>query len=197
MSGNSAVAGYLTPAPAPAPLEDDALEDFLHDVFAGLTGIDGKLIRPRWQPDDPNLPDFGTNWMAFGIMRQVADTYGYELHDPLSDTSDLQRHERVEVLISSYGPNSSRNLAQLRDGLQIHQNLEVLTANGIGVQETGEIITAPALIKDRWTHRYDMNFIFRRQVRREYSILSLMASDIIIRASTSIGEIDNVVKVNP
>lgn len=174
--------GYLLPNDAPAPLEDDAFENFLHDLFAGITGMANELVRPRWQPEPPNQPARELNWLAFGIMDIDADTYAVTEHDPATigpnppGSDSLQRHETVEVLISSYGPNSMKNLAVLRDGLQIEQNRAVLTANGMGLTNTGRINPAPSLVKEKWLKRFDMLMVFRRQVRRVYSVYNLASA---------------------
>lgn len=168
---------YIAPLASPAPLEDNDFEDFLHDVFVGLTGLNPDLVRPRWQPEPPNIPDFGTDWLAFGITTIPADTYAVTQHDPAGNGSDsFQRHETVEVLLSAYGPNSMRTLSLLRDSIQVEQNRSVLVANGMGVIETTSMIAAPAMIKDRWTKRWDMTFRFRRQVLRVYQVLSLVSA---------------------
>lgn len=176
MPNTSASGGYLTPAGA-APLQDEAFENFLHDLFVGLTGISNELVRPRWQPEPPNQPDFGSDWLAFGIMRQAGDTYGYMEHDSDGDGTDqLTRHESVEILLSSYGPNASGNLSLLRDSLLVEQNRAVMVAAGMGQTETGEIIPAPTLVKDRWMRRFDMTMSFRRSIQRTYPVLTLLSA---------------------
>jgi len=187
MSSDSSVAGYLAPANSPAPLEDASFEDFLHDLFVGVSGMDPKLVRPRWQVEPPNQPT--GDWMAFGITRIAPDTYAAVIHDAGGNGSDqLQRHETVEVLISSYGPNASKNLSLLRDGLQVEQNRAVLTQNGMGLEATGEMIPVPTLAKNQWLRRYDLLFTMRRQILRSYPVLSLLSSQ---------GTINNQVETVP
>lgn len=175
----SATGGYIQPAVAPAPLEDKALEDFLQEVFVGISGLTTDKIRPNWQPEPPNQPDFGTDWIAFGITRQAADAYAAVIHDVNGlGTDELQRHETVEVIISSYGDNATKNLAVLRDGLQVEQNRAVLESVAIGMIETGEILAMPALVKNRWTRRFQMMFTFRRQIRRSYPVLTILTAQV-------------------
>lgn len=194
MPNTSATGGYLVPAASPAPLEDQAFEDFLHDIFVGLTGLDNENVRPRWQPEPPNQLAFGVDWIAFGIMRQDADTYAAIEHDPIGDGADhLQRHETVEVLISSYGDHATANLTQLRDGLQVEQNRAILTTNAMGLEKTGEIIPAPTLVKDRWLRRFDMTMTFRRQIRRTYQVLNLLSAHGTIDAE----QVEITINVNP
>lgn len=177
MANTSATSGYLTPAAQPAPRGDDALDNFLHDVFVGLTGMDGALVRPLWEEEPANEPAREVTWMAFGVVRFDPDTYAVELHNPEGDgTDELQRHETLEIQLSAYGPLSWEKLAQLRDGLQIEQNRAVLSANAMGLTNSTEIRKAPVLVKDKWRKRFDMSIIMRRQIRREYAVLNLLSA---------------------
>jgi hypothetical protein len=55
---DSRTAGYLGPkgSPDPVPLEGDAWEDFCQQVVAGVTGLPGNRVFPRWQLEEPNHP---------------------------------------------------------------------------------------------------------------------------------------------
>lgn len=172
----STVAGYLTPNVAPAPLMDDAFENFIQLVLVGISGLPGAMVRPAFQLEPPPQPDRETDWLAFSIVHQDADVYA--ITENLEATTDFERHETVQVLLSSYGPNAQRTLALLRDGFQVEQNRAVMTANGMGLQETGRMQRAPSLIKDKWLNRYDMSLIFRRQIRRSYAIESLLTAQV-------------------
>lgn len=185
MPNDSTVAGYLAPTSTP-PLEDAAFEDFLHDVFVGLTGLDAKLIRPRWQGEPPDQPDFAQGWMAFGVMRQAPDTYAAIVHSLIGDgTDELQRHETDEILLSAYGASGIATLKSIDDGFQIEQNREVLRQNAMGLEATGEILTVPSLVKDRWLRRFDMTMIMRRQIRRTYQVVSLLSAQGGLQAQAS------------
>lgn len=178
VSNTSASGGYLAPNAAPAVVEDDAFENFLHNVVADIIGIKGDLVRPRWQPEPGNLPAFATDWIAFGVMSFDPDfTASIEHVGDDNGSDEMQRHETVEVMVSAYGPNASKNLRLLRDGLQVPQNREAMFLVGVGLQETGRMVRAPLIIKERWTNRYDMNVVLRRQVRRVYPVLNLLSLD--------------------
>lgn len=180
-ANTSASGGYLPPLASPKPLYDDPFEDFLHDVIAGITGVSGELIRPRWQPEPPNLPARDSNWLAFGVVRLQGDVYAVVRHREDDGGDDLSRHETVDVLVSAYGPRASEMLAILRDGLQIEQNREALIAAGVGFRDASEMIPAPVLVKDRWTRRWDMNVSVRREIKRTYGVVSL------VKATAEIG----------
>lgn len=175
MNNTSATGGYLRPAASPAPLQDDALQDFLQELVVGVTGMDPKSVIPRWQPEPPNLKTQGTDWAAIGLMTSRPDMYAAVMHlDDGQGADQLQRHEVMEILTSFYGPNSERNAALLKDGLQIGQNREVLVANGMGLVSTGDPIAVPSLVKDRWLKRMDMPLTIKREILRVYPVENIL-----------------------
>lgn len=177
MANDSTAAGYLTPPAGPVGTQDNAFEDFLHDVFAGLLGMTGDLIRPRWQLEPANMPDFSTgDWMSFGIMDINPDQYAYVNHIPDSNGSDeIQLNEDVTVLISTYGPNAMKNLKLIRLGLQVDQNREVLRTNQVGLTSFSRMRAAPSLVNDRYLHRWDMEMFLRRLDRATYTVENLVS----------------------
>lgn len=191
MANDSATGGPLTPELVPAPLEDIALDDFLHDLIVGITGLDNTLVRPRWQPEPANLPDVGTNWVAFGIVSKEADTYAVEQHIATGQGFDyLKRQEVLNIFCSFYGPQAGSYAELLRDGLQIAQNREVLQLNMMGLVETKETITAPSLVKDKWLFRVDLMVRIRRQILRQYPVLNVLSAQGTIDVETFIDDIE-------
>ena len=73
MPNDSSTGGYLSPVSS-RPVEDDAFEDFIGNVVAGITGLARAMVRPRWQPKPPH-PAITINWCAIGITTIVSD-YG-------------------------------------------------------------------------------------------------------------------------
>lgn len=174
----SNIAGYLIPTPTPAPLEDEAFEDFLQEVVVGITGITNTLVRPRWQSEPPNLPVHTVNWIAIGINSLGSDPgYGQPaiVHVDTGEGFDaLQRMELVNALTSFYGPNGSSLLEIFKDGIFIPQNRAVLSTQGVALVEVGTPVFVPELIKQRWYRRFDLPVVFRREIRRNYSVLNLL-----------------------
>lgn len=180
MSENtSASGGYLRPI-TPAPAEDAALDDILQAACKGITGIDGALVRPRWQAEPPNLPPQDTDWAAIGVTKKPFDTYVAEIQDgPEGGDGEtiLIRHESMEALVSFYGPNCQANASVFRDGLFIAQNREQLQAAGIELVEVGDLTRVPELIKNLWFDRCDVPFEVRRAVTRTYAVLNLLSAE--------------------
>lgn len=176
MSNTSATGGYLSPLPIPAVLEDDDLDDFFQEIFVGITGLPGEMFFPRWQPEPPNLPPVDANWASFGITLTKPDTFAAELPDSADGLSrEIQQHEVIDILASFYGPNANRYAGLLRMGFQVAQNREVLTQNAMAFVSSGEPVSVPSLVKDKWKKRVDLPLRIRREVRRIYAVENLLS----------------------
>jgi hypothetical protein len=172
---DSSTGGYLVPAALPAPLQDQALYEALQSMVVGVTGLDGTLVRPRWQPEPSLIPVAGTCWIAIGVTDREADVFPFLGFFP-ADTTDyqMQRHEEFTMLASVYdlGYNGEADTvaAVLRDGIMIPQNNDALAVNGIYVVGDSDLAVAPSLFKQRWMYRVDLKIRFRRQITRQYSV---------------------------
>lgn len=189
MSGNtSATGGYLVPEIA--PLEGDGLHDVLQGAISGISGIPGRFIRPRWQPNPPTQPAKTQNWAAFGIERITKYDYPVIIHDGAGDGASgrdiLRRQELLAVLISFFGPNAWNKAQQMRDGLYIPQNLEALAAQDIKLYEAGDPIALPALVNSDFIMRVDLEVTFIRVVQTAYAIRNILSSDFIISSDVEI-----------
>lgn len=181
MSNTSATGGALLPSSTPAPIQGNTLDDFFQAYIVALTGLAGTLVRPRWEPVPANIPDFGVNWAAFGITSFNKETFAAELHFAAGNGyNEVRRHEEMNCLISFYGPDSSSYCSLFSDNLQVAQNREVLTVNGMAFVSSENIIPMPELVKERWLKRFDLNFVIRRIVVRDYPILSILTAQTII-----------------
>lgn len=160
-------------------LDDDDLFDFFHDFIAGVTGLDGTLVLPRWQPEPPNIPATAANWAGFGITNYKADVFAADVMDG-AGTYELHRHEVISLMISFYGANAGYYARQFRDGIQVEQNLDELRMNNMGLVETGEVMMVPSLLKERWMRRADISFMVKRQIVRGFPVQSIVQADIVI-----------------
>jgi hypothetical protein len=178
MANDSSTGGYLQPVVASPPIEDAALDAIFQQLIVGLTGLPGSLVRPRWQPVTPKMPEPTVNWCAIGVVDVEPDERPAIVHVPSSDGTDkLYRHEVLTVLASFYGPAAMQFAAMARDGVYVEQNHGMLTLNSMGLVDVGKMTAAPELINQQWLRRFDLQFRVRRQVVRTYSVLNLLSSD--------------------
>lgn len=174
MSNTSATGGYLTPDVA-TPDEDQALRRFLHDVLAGVTGLDNGLVRPAWQVNPPKTPDLDVDWLGFSVSEQRGDDAPFhEQHDDGSAT--LVRHEEVDVHCVFYGPGCMNFANRLRDGLYLSQNREALRSVGAGVVGFSPTVHSPELAGERFVDRSDVTMTLRREVKRDYPVLHFVGA---------------------
>jgi hypothetical protein len=182
---DSRTAGYLAPndplppgPPLGGPLTGDTWEDFIHDLVAGITGLDNTLVRPRWQEEPPLRPDISVNWVAFGIMSTTTDFAPVFIHiDDGADGYDaLQQMEEDTILCSFYGPDNEKYCSYLQRGLWVDQNHAIMRTNAVGLVSVGGMTRAADLIKERWWPRSDVEFVVRREIRYDYKVLNLLQS---------------------
>jgi hypothetical protein len=186
---DSSTGGYLVPAVASPPAEDDALDDMVHDLIAGVTALDPSLVRPRWQPNVAKQPDPTVNWCAFGISEQRAHDSPAIVHDADNGGSDTYtRHEDLMVQCTFYGPGAKGYAQMLLDGLAIPQNREQLQAQDMAFVSTSEIRPAPDFVNQQWVRRYDMAINLRRKITRTYAVLNLAS----VQATTTTDASDPV-----
>lgn len=174
MPTDSSIAGFL--APSSEPLEDEGLENLLHDVIVGITGIPGDMVRPRWQPEPPQQPDFPSSWVAFGVQRTSHDVFSYQTM--VDDGQQVQRDSVLYVLHSFYGPVSSGLCSRFRDGLDVSQNRDLLQAQGLELVEMQEALNIPALLKSVWVKRVDAMVVYRRRTVRTFPVLTITAGQL-------------------
>lgn len=178
MANTSATGGYLAPT-APVPPEDEALDDLLQELVAGVTGLPGSMVRPRWQPKVPKQPEPNENWCAMGIPRQANDASPAIQHDGNGDGIDgYIRHQEIDLLCSFYGPAAKGYAQRLADGMSIPQNSEQLALNGMKFVRASDIQAAPALINQQWNRRYDLTLTLRRKITRTYPVLNLLSAEV-------------------
>ena len=160
--------GFVRPFDTLSELNDLILNRFLQQLVAGVTGIIQTMVRPRWQPEPPNQPNFDKDWAAVGRVKRDRDTFAAVLHftDPQdfdNSTDSMYRNEIVDILCSFYGPGSEANSELLAMGLMLEQNRYAIQLNGFGLVEVGETLTVPAIIKEKWLMGQDVPFRLRRQ----------------------------------
>jgi hypothetical protein len=200
---DSSVAGFL-PGSAPGTLPEHPeqippgipLEDYLQQFVAGVAGLDGTMVRPRWQLEPPNLPDVSTDWASLTIGRARPIGYTAIRRHPKGDGKDeTVRHEEFDLLLTFYGPNTSLYAGNMYDGLAIWQNYVVLRLAGMALVEVGAMNNSAEFIRQQWVARTDMSITIRRYIRRFYPVLNLLSAQARVTESDSRYTVE--VKVDP
>jgi hypothetical protein len=176
---DSSVAGFLQSDGSLPVLGGQNLENYLQQYVAGVSYLDGPMVRPRWQPEPPNLPDYGVDWAAVGVMRhRPVGTYPAVIHHREDQGHDeMQRHEELDILCSFYGENADIYAENFHDGLMIWQNISVLRLSGMALVEVSDSTRNPELIRERWWNRIDKPLVLRRIIRRNYPVLNVLSAE--------------------
>jgi hypothetical protein len=190
MVNTSATGGYIQPTSA-SPEYDQAFDDFLTAIVAGIVNLPNTLVRPRWQSTFPKIPEPDVNWCAVGVMNAKPHSSRAQIiHDPNGtivapgDGSDVAfLWERDEVLASFYGPNAWGNAGLFDTGLRIPQNRYAFDAAGVGFVNTSTRRQAAEMFpQKRWVNRVDMEITFDRLIQRVYPIYNLLSANGVLHA---------------
>jgi hypothetical protein len=164
------------------PLTGQALDDFMQQIVAGITGLPGDLVRPRWQVEPTTLPDIDTNWLAVGVTRSTPLGFpaAVEVYNPTTGAAFSQQsdQEEFELLCSAYGPAADAYAVAIRSGFMVAQNREALQLVGVGLVQTSGRTRLPTLLKEQWWMRVDITVTLRREVRNFYPVLSLLSGEV-------------------
>jgi len=175
MTNTSATGGYLSPT-GTQPDYDKALSDILQEAIVGITGISGDLVRRKYQPTTPKMPEPHTNWVSFYIHTITPDDSPAITHkDSVGGGYDENvRHEELTVLCTFHGASAESYANTFRDGLGIHQNMAALRAKQINFLDCGQVTAVPEFINQVWVRRFDVLVLLRRKTTRSYAVLNVL-----------------------
>lgn len=195
MSADSSQAGYLQ-GTSQRPY-DEVLEDLFQRVIVGITGLPGNLVRPRYQVNPATLPQFDVDWASFNVY--VEPTQWNPSKTIVDDLTYLvEGMELLRVTVSFFGPHFQEMERRWRDGIQLSQNRDELTAAGIVFIEFADPVTVTTLLKERWAKRVDVRGTFHRWASREYKVRTILSADGTIHADrTPAGEIIGTFETDP
>jgi hypothetical protein len=157
---------------------------FLQPIIVGITGLAANMVRPRWQPEPPNLPDYATDWCAIGTTRRTVNGFSYIYHvGAVGSTPGYDNNFRVQdlaLLASFYGPNSDNYSDILVQGFDIAQNRETMYLAGFGYVGCESPVPLADLLNEKWTRRIDVAFTVRRGQTFTYPVLDLKGAQVTI-----------------
>lgn len=174
MAADSSQAGYLRPGTSP-PYGDE-LENIFQAVIVGVTGIPGRMVRPKFQKDPPSQPGFDIDWCAFSVYVEPTIWNAYKTLKP-DGSYVVEGTEVLLVTCSFYGPHYQAMELTWRNGVQIGQNLDALYAAGMSFQSFNDPVVVPVLLKEQWVKKADVKGTFHRWASRTYPVLSLTGAD--------------------
>jgi hypothetical protein len=181
MPNTSATGGYIQPTGS-LPDEDATLADGIQMLVVGITGLDGSLVRPRWQPVPPKQPESNIDWCAVGVLSQSSEANVSLRHnaDGLGSTTSFET-QMLEIMASFYGPNSGGNANLLRAGLMIAQNREALFLKDMALSGIPDkSVRMPEMVSQTWVDRSDLAFMIRRKITRIWPIENMDSADITV-----------------
>lgn len=188
MTNTSETSGYL--APTIEPLTEEELQDVLTAMVAGITGLAGQMVRPRWQPKPPKQPENHIPWCAVGIPDEDHDRFSAVVHEGDGDDGQgvdtVITWETLDVLASFYGPGARDLAARLRDGLCIEQNRAPLRAAGLALAEVGRMVKVPEVVNSQWLARVDLTLTLRNEARRTFGVRNITCGGAVIETDTGL-----------
>lgn len=196
-SGNdSSTGGYLGPTSVPPP-DDLDLDTIIGTLVAGVTGLPGDMVLPRWQTTQPRIPDVGETWAAVGVTATMPDDTPVQIHHGEGDGYTILRtFYRLDVLASFYGPRGDAYAKLTRDAFYVGQNREAMRAYGLNLIGFDTIRRVPEIIATQTRRRSDLPFQLTQTIERRFEIRNVLQADGTIRADAS-GKIENTPFLSP
>ncbi len=186
MSNTSATGGFL-PVTQPA---QNTTEDVLQSLIAGITGLPGSLVRPRFLLEPQKEPDVTVNWCALGIANALPQAYPELVHCSQASAgageAHVVTHASLNVLVSLYGPNCHALALALQCGLYVPQNRSILRPAGLAFVQAGAITQVPGLTSAGWRGRADLPLVFRQVQGASVAIRNITQSGGTFESETGI-----------
>jgi hypothetical protein len=179
MANDSTSAGYITPV-VDATLSDDPLADALQRMVAGITGLPGQMVRPRFQVDPPDMPENDQDWCAISVAE--ADPPAGNMEQTQDGAADgglgqtkARGYETMTALASFYGPKAQHYATLLRDGLLISQNRDTMQADGdLSLLWFGTIRNVSDYQNTTFRNRFDFPIMLRHRFERTYNVRNIV-----------------------
>ncbi|MDR0653308.1 MAG: hypothetical protein LBG12_08385 [Synergistaceae bacterium] len=168
----SATGGYLREA-VNVP-HHRILEDAVHDMITGLTGLDSTLVRPAFQEYPLAVPEPDVDWCAFYIRDSSPTNYPDVRHSPDGGGNDtVTDWQNKEIHLYFYGPDCEEYAGMVRRGLHVEQNYFEFRKSGIAVKRIGNVVQMPEKVNEKWVSRADLIIYATYAASASYPVLDV------------------------
>ena len=150
-----------------------ALEDAIHAMLTGITGIEAALVRPAFQGEPLAEPPIDVDWCGFYLRDASAVNYPYVGYAPDGDGSGVTDIVDKEIHLYFYGPHSEEFAGMVRRGLHVEQNHREFRKSGIVVKRVGNVIQVPEIVHGKWLSRSDLIIYATVAFFAEYPVFQL------------------------
>lgn len=152
-------------------------ENVIRKWISDITGIPLENVVRRWLPRPGTRPGLDEDWCAVGIEKiQTHGTpyqQGHKGQIEVSESGDVVRisHQTLHCIASFYGPNAAVLADDFREGAQVFQNMDDLTAKGLVIQGfADDAVQTADFFGERWIPRFDITFKLGRKVERTFGV---------------------------
>ena len=168
-----------------APFPDKAVDiAAIHDALVSVSGIDGSLVRARWQLNPPPMPDSSTNWIAFsfnslsvGGIPEI-DHSDSDISDPEAANSTARIRQEMTVRVSCFGADGLNVAESIRAGLSMPFNNVALQSAGMTMLYVDpQLVRSPDIVNGRWVDKWDVSFKIGRMANRKFNVRSIASAD--------------------
>ncbi len=134
------------------------VQNVLHTLLVGLSGLDKTLVRPAYQPKPPKTPDLDVTWCAFDISDDTEDAA--QMIQGV-DQAQIHTEDVLSVRITVYGPGSRDLCKQIKRGLHVPDNLVWLRRHHMALVSIGTIVRLAEEHGGTWLARSDLPLTLR------------------------------------
>jgi hypothetical protein len=167
----SATGGYLRET-AGVP-HHEILEDAVHGMIAGLTGLNSTLIRPAFQESPLAEPKSVIDWCLFFIRDSSPANYPDARNYPDGENGVVTDWMNKEIHLYFYGPNCEEYAGMIRRGLHVEQNYLEFRKSGIAVKRVGGVTMMPELANGKWLSRADLIIYAAYAASASYPVMKI------------------------
>ena len=188
---SSSTGGYLLLVPEALP-NGLTLVQFIQQLIVGITGLNGSLVREKYQTNAPKIEEVEINWCSFSLSTLQKDYDGFIKQNQSGDNSEVTRHQKLIVSASFYGPNSNQIASQFCNGFLLSQNREVLRSGNLNFNGTSDVTFVPEKKNEQWFKRHDVTLTLTQKEVNTTAVQSLESYSGTIKAQQ--GDTENIIE---